>query len=70
MLILSLDGHLSVSSKRVDMQHGSEYKRARELLRLEETLGEHLLQPSAQSGANTEFRPATQPAQPLLEVSP
>lgn len=57
MLILSSDDHLSVLSKWVDTQHGSEYKRARALLRLEETLGEHLLQPPAQSGANAESRP-------------
>lgn len=74
MLILSLDGHVPVLSKRVDRRHGSEYKRASELLGLEETLGGHLLQPPAQSRANTEFRPGfegfVQSAQPPLEVSP
>lgn len=74
MLILSLDGHVPVLSKRVDRRHGSAYKRAGKLLRLEETSGEHLLQAPAQSRANTEFRPGfegfVQSAQPLLEVSP
>lgn len=38
---------MTALSKWVNTWHGSEYKRAREMPRLKETLGEHLLQPPA-----------------------
>lgn len=54
-------------SKWVNTQHGSEYKQAREVPRLKEALGEHLVQPLAQSIASTEIRPGF-PAQPVFNL--